>query len=233
MIIFKDVEKIYDLGKGAAVTALSGINLEIRKGEFTIIFGRSGSGKTTLLNLAGGLTQPTRGKVSIDGVDLSKLDDHEQSILRNKKIGFVFQFPSLMPTLTVFENVFLPTIFTKGRNPDEVRDRAASLLENVGVPEKASVYPRQLSAGQQQRVVIARALMNEPEIILADEPTSNLDEKTELEVMDLFQDLHSRFNLTIVLVTHTTQLIRAGMRKIEMAAGQIKNHTTVPEKLLV
>jgi ABC-type lipoprotein export system ATPase subunit len=221
MILLKDVVKTYDLGKGSSVTAVSGISLEVCPGDFAMIVGRSGSGKTTLLNLAGGLTRPSSGEVFLDGVDLWKLDDQEQSYLRNKKIGFVFQFPSLIPTLTVLENVFLPVIFNRKHDADEARRRAKSLLETVGLADKLAVFPRQLSAGQQQRVVIARALMNEPEIILADEPTSNLDEKTEKEIMDLFHDLHSRLGLTIVLVTHTTQLLAEGMRKIVMSGGQI------------
>jgi ABC-type lipoprotein export system ATPase subunit len=151
--------------------------------------------------------------------------------VRNKKIGFIFQFPSLLPSLTVFENVFLPTIFTKTYPSGALRERAGSLLESVGLTDKSAVYPRQLSAGQQQRVVVARALMNQPEIILADEPTSNLDEKTELEIMDLFHDLHARLGLTFVLVTHTTQLVSPRMRKIEMAAGQILHESAGPTPL--
>jgi ABC-type lipoprotein export system ATPase subunit len=221
MIVLNEVTKSYDLGKGSTVTALSGASLEICKGEFVVIVGRSGSGKTTLLNLAAGLTRPTSGQVFLDGVDLWKLSDPQQSSLRNKKIGFVFQFPSLIPTLTVFENVCLPAIFQSSRLSAETRQRADTLLQNVGLFEKKDAYPRQLSAGQQQRVVIARALMNYPEIIMADEPTSNLDERTEGEIMELFHDLHERLGLTILLVTHTSQLVTPQMRKIEMAAGQI------------
>jgi len=234
MIEFRDVEKIYPLGKDNSVTAVTGINLDINEGEFAIIVGRSGSGKTTLLNIAGGLTKPTAGQVFLDGVNLGTLNDNDASLVRHKKIGFVFQFPSLLPTLTVFENVYLPTSFTKTRqNNGEAQARAASLLESVGLTEKRDAYPRQLSAGQQQRVVIARALINQPEIILADEPTSNLDEKTELEIMDIFHDLHDKLGLTIVLVTHTTQLVSPRTRKIEMAAGRILNHSTVQAPLAV
>jgi putative ABC transport system ATP-binding protein/lipoprotein-releasing system ATP-binding protein len=227
MIILNNVEKTYDLGKGNYLTAVKGISLEIQRGEFAMIVGRSGSGKTTLLNLAGGLTRPTAGQVYLDNVDLWKLDDREQSLLRNQKIGFVFQFPSLLPSLTVLENVLVPTLFTRERASNGVHGRAMEMLENVGLVEKVGAYPRQLSAGQQQRVVIARALMNQPEVILADEPTSNLDEKTEMEIMSLFRDLHARLGLTILLVTHTTQLLSAGMHKIEMASGQIVNQVQV------
>ena len=171
--------------------------MEIGSGEFTVIVGRSGSGKTTLLNLAAGLTRPTSGRVTLDGVDLWNLNDQQQSHLRNRKIGFVFQFPSLLPTLTVHENVILPTIFgADGHGPD-VRERAEALLRRVGLSDKLTAYPRQLSAGQQQRVVIARSLINQPQVLLADEPTSNLDEKTEMEIMDLFRDLHASLGLTI------------------------------------
>lgn len=228
MIVLKDITKIYDLGKGSSLTAVREINLEICQNEFAVLVGRSGSGKTTLLNLAAGLTRPTSGRVCVDGVDLWTLNDEQQSALRNKKIGFVFQFPSLLPALTVYENVLMPASFTAEQRPNEVHERALAMLDSVGLSHKLDAYPRQLSAGQQQRVVVARALMNRPEIILADEPTSNLDERTELEIMDLFHDLHARLGLTILLVTHTTQLVTAGIRKIEMAEGQIVNQSAAP-----
>jgi ABC-type lipoprotein export system ATPase subunit len=221
MIQLQNVTKTYELGKGNTVTAVLDLSLEIKPGEFVVIVGRSGSGKTTLLNLAAGLTRTTSGRVTFDGVDLQQLTDKQRSYLRNRKIGFVFQFPSLLPTLTVLENVILPTGFTStGRSPD-VPDRAETLLRNVGLSDKLAAYPRQLSAGQQQRVVIARSLINQPQVLLADEPTSNLDEKTEAEITDLFHDLHASLGLTIVLVTHTSQLVSSGMRAIEMAEGRI------------
>lgn len=221
MIMLEDVTKIYDLGGGLSVHALRGVSLTINAGEFAVIVGRSGSGKTTLLNLAAGLTRPTSGRVSLDGVDLWKLNDHKQSYLRNRNIGFVFQFPSLLPALTVFENVILPTSFgSNGHGPDAC-ERAEAMLRRVGLSDKLTAYPRQLSAGQQQRVVIARSLVNQPTMLLADEPTSNLDEKTELEIMDVFRDLHTTLGLTIVLVTHTRQLVSSGMRSIEVAEGRI------------
>jgi ABC-type lipoprotein export system ATPase subunit len=216
------------LGEGNSLTAVSGITATIAQGEFVIIVGRSGSGKTTFLNLAAGLTRPTSGHVFLEGADLWKLNDQQQSRLRNQKIGFVFQFPSLLPTLTVYENVILPTTFVAHGDKSSVRDRALTLLSNVGLSDKLAAYPRQLSAGQQQRVVIARALINQPQVILADEPTSNLDEKTELEIMDLFRDLHANLGLTIVIVTHTRQLISTGMRSIELAAGQIVDRLPLP-----
>jgi ABC-type lipoprotein export system ATPase subunit len=221
MIELENVTKVYDLGRGASVTAAREVSLEIAAGEFAVIVGRSGSGKTTVLNLAAGLTRPTSGRVTLDGVDIWKLTDQQQSHLRNQKIGFVFQFPSLLATLTVLENVILPTTFGVNGSKAEARARSRELLERVGLADKIDVYPRQLSAGQQQRVVIARALINRPEVLLADEPTSNLDEKTEAEIVSLFRDLHASLGVTVVLVTHTRQLVSAGMRAIEMAEGRV------------
>jgi ABC-type lipoprotein export system ATPase subunit len=225
MIKLENVTKVYSLGKESTVTAVRGVTLEIGGSEFVAIVGRSGSGKTTLLNLAAGLTRPTSGRVTLDGVELWNLTDPQRSHLRNRKIGFVFQFPSLLPTLTVLENVFLPTMFGSGGQAAESRERARELLFRVGLADKLSVYPRQLSAGQQQRVVIARSLINQPQILLADEPTSNLDERTEIEIMDLFHGLHASLGLAFVLVTHTRQLVSPGMRTIEMADGRIMEAT--------
>jgi len=227
MIRLDNVTKVYSLGKGSTVTAVRGVTLEIGASEFVAIVGRSGSGKTTLLNLAAGLTRPTSGRVTLDGVELWDLTDPQRSHLRNRRLGFVFQFPSLLPTLTVLENVFLPTIFGSGGHAAESRERARELLFRVGLADKLSAYPRQLSAGQQQRVVIARSLINRPEIVLADEPTSNLDERTEIEIMELFHDLHASLGLALVLVTHTRQLVSPGMRMIEMANGEIVDATVL------
>ena len=223
MIKLDDVTKTYPLGKGNSVTAVKGVCLEINQGEFVLIVGRSGSGKTTLLNLAAGLTRPSSGRVLMEGTNLWNLTDQQQSFLRSQRIGFAFQFPSLLPSLTVHENVILPTVFGSQQNPAEMRDRAIQLLQKVGLGDKLTTYPRQLSAGQQQRVVIARALMNQPLMLLADEPTSNLDEKTEVEIMDLFRDLHLNMGITIVMVTHTRQLVSFGTRAVEMANGEIVN----------
>jgi ABC-type lipoprotein export system ATPase subunit len=174
MIFLEDVTKEYSLGKGSSVTAVKGLSLVIDSGEFLVIVGRSGSGKTTLLNLSAGLTRPTSGTVMLDGTNLWNLSDKQQSYLRSQKVGFIFQFPSLLPTLTVHENVILPTVFSTKLNSAEIADRADQLLQNVGLGEKLASFPRQLSAGQQQRVVIARALMNQPEVLLADEPPATL-----------------------------------------------------------
>lgn len=223
MISLEEVSKTYSSSKEHPVKAVQGVSLEIQAGEFVVITGRSGSGKTTLLNLAAGLTKPSSGKVFLDGVDLWGLTDKKQSQLRGQKIGFVFQFPSLLPGLSAVENVMLPTAFGTGSGTDEAGKRAAKLLETVGLEEKLEAYPRQLSAGQQQRVVIARSLMNEPEVLLADEPTSDLDEQTETEIMELFKEIHKRTGVTIVMVTHSTQLVPYGTRSVEMANGRITN----------
>lgn len=216
-----DVSKIYPLEKKRSVSAVRGINLSVAKGDFFIITGRSGCGKTTLLNLISGLTAPTSGEVLLDNVEVWKLSDLEQSLLRNRKIGFVFQFPSLMPALTALENVALPTIVEDKEDRAAVLERAKNLLVDVGLGDKIDAYPRQLSAGQQQRVVVARALINHPEILLADEPTSNLDEQTEHEIMSLIQAIHMRRGITILLVTHTEELVPYGTRWMRMARGEI------------
>jgi ABC-type lipoprotein export system ATPase subunit len=222
MIQLENVSKDYLLTGQNAVKAVQGASLVVERGEFVIITGRSGSGKTTLLNLAAGLTRPTSGIIRLNGADLWSLSDKEQSRLRSRMIGFIFQFPSLIPTLDVIENVALPVIFT-GRQPldEAAAQRAAELLQMVGLEEKRLVYPRQLSAGQQQRVVIARALMNHPEILLADEPTSDLDEQTEREIMELFSNIHQESGITIVMVTHTSQLTTYGTRSLKMAGGKL------------
>lgn len=221
MITLDNVSKIYTLSEEQTVIAVQEVSLKIDAREFVIITGRSGSGKTTLLNLAAGLTAPTSGRVLFDGQDLWEMSDKQRSLLRNQKIGFVFQFPSLLPSLTALENVGLPTIFSANGARAGTNERAAELLGTVGLADKLRAYPRQLSAGQQQRVVIARALFNQPEVLLADEPTSDLDEQTELEIMDLFQEIHTQTGVTIAMVTHTTQLVRYGTRDIRMSAGRV------------
>jgi len=225
MIALHDVRKTYTIAKGKPVPAVQGVTLQVAKGEFLVITGRSGSGKTTLLNLVAGLARPTSGRVLLDGVEIWKLPDAEQSRLRNKKIGFVFQFPSLMPWLTTLDNVHLSTLFAADKIDtkahDSARIRALQLLEEVGLSDKLDAYPRQLSAGQQQRVVIARSLINGPKLLLADEPTSDLDEQTEQEIMATFQAIHGRTGVTILLVTHSTQLVSFGTRALRMQSGQI------------
>ena len=221
MILLEGVTKIYPVSKEMRVTAMHDVTLEVARGEFVVVTGRSGSGKTTLLNLVAGLTRPTSGRVLVDGRDVWKMSDRQRSRLRNRTFGFVFQFPSLLPSLTVLQNVVMPEAFSPNGSGSSTRDRAKELLESVGLAEKVAAYPRQLSAGQQQRVVIARALINEPEVLLADEPTSDLDEQTECEIMDLFAQIHARTGVTVILVTHTTQLVRYGTRAVRMVAGRL------------
>jgi ABC-type lipoprotein export system ATPase subunit len=221
LIELHNVSKVYHPGKQNAVTAVKEVDLGINQGEFVVITGRSGSGKTTLLNLISGLTRPTAGTVLLERIELWRLPDAQQSRLRNRKIGFIFQFPSLIPTLTALENVTLPTITDAGNHKAVVRGRAQQLLQQVGLADKLDAYPRHLSAGQQQRVVIARSLINQPELLLADEPTSNLDEQTEQEIMALIQQLHQETAITILLVTHSAELASYGNRSLRMAAGEV------------
>ena len=211
MISLQNVSKIYPTAQGP-VTALLNVNLDVQSQEFLVITGRSGSA---------GLTQPTAGQVLLEGTPVWSLGDKDQSRLRNERIGFVFQFPSLIPTLTALENVMLPSMFGERPNDRHDRERAASLLDQVGLGDRLRSFPRQLSGGQQQRVVIARALMNQPQVLLADEPTSDLDEATEHEIMALFQDIHANSKVTILLVTHSVELGRYGTRSIQMAQGEI------------
>lgn len=220
MLSLVNVSKIYNVSKDLAVPAVQNVNLNVERGEFVVITGRSGSGKTTLLSLVAGLTRPSSGQVLLDGVEVWQLPDKEQSLLRNQQIGFVFQFPSLLPTLTAVENVMLPTLFGDKQNGKQSYDRAVKLLEQVGLADKLRAFPRQLSGGQQQRVVIARALINEPSLLLADEPTSDLDELTEHEILALFQEIHAQTGVTVLLVTHSTELGRYGTRSIRMAGGE-------------
>lgn len=225
-ITLRNVAKTYLVDRRRTVPAVCDVSLDVNRGDFLIITGRSGSGKTTLLNIMAGLTTPTAGEVRYNGVEVWKLPDGQQSLFRNQHVGFVFQFPSLMPSLTVLENVLLPTtFFAQAEDIHTPTARAIDLLSEIGLADKLSVYPRQLSAGQQQRVVIARALMREPEVLFADEPTSDLDEQTEHEIMGLFQDVHRRLGVTIVLVTHSTELRSYGSRALHMVAGQLSDQT--------
>jgi len=198
------------------------LNLTVNRGEFVLVIGRSGSGKTTLLNLAAGLIKPTSGTILIKGTDLCSLTDRQISSLRARTIGFVFQFPSLIPSLNVLENTVLPSSFGLKLEKSLVFKRAASLLNKLGLEGRMEVYPKQLSAGEQKRVVLARSLMNKPEILLADEPTSDLDELTEEESIDILRELHSE-GTTILMVTHNTDLIKYANRTLKMEEGNLAN----------
>ena len=218
MICLRAIAKTYDMGRDRPVAALRAFDLDIERGEFVVITGRSGAGKTTLLNIIAGLAKPTSGSVTVNGVDLWRLSDRQLSLLRNRTMGFVFQFPSLLASLPVLQNVLLPASLAKDSDSDD-RERAVELLDTVGLGDRLTSYPRQLSAGQQQRVVIARALINRPEILLADEPSSDLDEETEAEIMTLFRRIHDETGVTIALVTHTKELVAYGTRHVAMASG--------------
>lgn len=226
MLSFAHVTKEFRLDDRTAITPVSELDLQIEAGELVVIVGRSGTGKTTLLNLAAGLVRPTRGQVIIDGTDLAGMSDRQVSSLRSQKIGFVFQFPSLLPSLTVKENVRLPSIFNDGAGAGGHGERARELLAMLGLEGRLDVYPRQLSAGEQKRVVIARALFNEPRLILADEPTSDLDNRTENEVMDIMRDINSR-GVTFMIVTHSLELVNFATRAFEMENGRLTPLTGV------
>ncbi len=215
-----NVTKVFDSAAGRVV-ALRGINISIRKGEFVAIVGPSGSGKSTLLNIIGALDKPSSGRVYINGIDVFALSDSEMATMRNHLIGFIFQSYNLINRTTVLKNVELPGVLSD-MGSDERRRRAEKLLEVLGIGDKASFKPVNLSGGQQQRVAIARSLMNDPAIILADEPTGNLDTATGKEVFDLLKMLSSKFRRTIIMVTHNPELAEACDRAIYIRDGRVE-----------
>ncbi len=214
-----ELYKTYMLGT-VPVEILKEINLSVDKGDFITIMGPSGSGKSTLLYLIGGLDKPTSGKISIKGHDISVLSDEEQSIMRRREVGFVFQFYNLVPNLTVEDNIMLP-ILLDGKKIKNYRSRLDEILEVVELSDRKSHTPRELSGGQQQRVAIARALINEPDIILADEPTGNLDSKTSDEVMKLLQRINKDKGKTILQVSHSHETAKYGNRIINVRDGRV------------
>ena len=216
----KDVWKVYNPGTSAEVKALRGVNLKIKKGDFVSIMGPSGSGKSTLLHCIGCLDTPTKGKVYIDGVDVSTLNDNELALIRRYKIGFVFQFFNLVPSLSALENVELPMVFA-GLPKEKRRKRAMLLLKEVGLSRRINHRPSQLSGGEQQRVAIARALANNPDIILADEPTGNLDSKSGEEIMRIFMDLNKKLGKTVIVVTHDPVVAKKSKKIIRIMDGKI------------
>jgi putative ABC transport system ATP-binding protein len=219
-ITLKNVTKEYFLDDCTSITPVRNVSLNIGAGEIIIIIGRSGSGKTTLLNLAAGLVKPTSGEVLVDGNSYARMSDRQLSVLRSQKIGFIFQFPSLIPALTILENVMLPSTFAQMKNSQAASKRAKDLLDTVGLTERMGVYPKQLSAGEQKRAVIARSLMNQPEIILADEPTSDLDELTEKEIMALLKEIHNT-GVSFVIVTHSLQLLPYATEAFKMEKSSL------------
>jgi putative ABC transport system ATP-binding protein len=220
VIELQDTTKKYKLRRQREVIAVDNVSLKISPGEFLVITGRSGCGKTTLLYLIAGLARPTSGKVFIEGTDIWQLNDRRLSALRKEKIGFMFQVPSLIPVLNVVENVMVPTMFTGPEKRLDAYDRAKKALMDVGLSHKMEAFPRHLSAGEEKRVVIARAIVDNPLFLLADEPTANLDELTEKEVMALLQSIH-KGGSTIVLVTHHPSLIGYGTRHLTMSDGKL------------
>lgn len=214
LIEIKDLKKIYSMGK-VEVHALRGIDLKIEPGEFVALMGPSGSGKSTLLNMIGLLDTPTSGGIVIDGIDVSSLNDNQRADFRLRKMGFVFQFFSLLMELNSLENVALPMIMDERKY-----GRAASLLELVGIGDRAYHYPSELSGGQQQRVAIARALANEPAILLADEPTANLDTESSNQIVALFRELNEK-GQTVIMVTHEPELGEKADRIIRIKDGRV------------
>lgn len=212
-----DISKTYSIGD-ININAVDHVSLRIDKGDFVSIVGHSGSGKTTLLSIIGGIIGPTSGSVLYDGTNICSFNDDKLSEYRNENIGFMFQFASLLPILTAKENVLLPGLFSKTGVGDNFK-KAEQYLNMVGIGDKANAYPSQLSGGQQRRVAIARALINEPEVILADEPTGDLDEETESEIMDLFKRLNREKRVTFIFITHNLDLARQAQRQVKMKNG--------------
>ena len=219
-IVVEDVHKYYELGD-TRVHALRGVSLEIASGEFVAVMGASGSGKSTFMNILGCLDSPSSGRYFLEGTDVSTLNKRQLAAIRNQKIGFVFQGFNLLSRTTALENAELPAIYARVSEEERVR-RAKEALAMVGLADRAEHFPSQLSGGQQQRVAIARALVNRPAILLADEPTGNLDSRTAVEVMEIFQQLNEEHGLTIVLVTHEHDIAQFARRSIIFRDGKVK-----------
>src|ERR1700683_2753476 len=219
VIRLEDVHKTYDLGE-IKVYALRGVTLQISTGEFVAVMGASGSGKSTLMNILGCLDKPTRGHYFLDGIDVSGMTKTELAKIRNRKLGFVFQQFNLLSRTSALENVELPTIYA-GIPIEERERRAEAALKRVGLADRSGHFPSQLSGGQQQRVAIARALVNSPSLLLADEPTGNLDSRTSIEIMDILQQLNDSHGLTVVIVTHEPDIAQYAKRALEFRDGKM------------
>jgi len=219
IIKLDDIWKIYEMGE-VEVNALRGVSLTINQGDFVAITGASGSGKSTMMNLVGCLDLPTKGSIFLDGKDISKMNESDLAQIRGQKIGFIFQQFNLIPTLSALENVMLPLEF-QDMPSDIARKRTVEILGLVGLGDRTDHSPSQLSGGEQQRVAIARALANNPDIILADEPTGNLDSKTGTDVLDLLQSLWKKEGKTIIIVTHDLRLASYAKRMVQLKDGQI------------
>ena len=221
MIKFRNVWKIYKLDGEIEYQALKGVSLEIKEGEFVSIIGPSGSGKSTLMHLIGLLDKPTKGEIFVNGKNITSLTDDQLSTLRNEFVGFVFQQFNLIPKLTVLENILLPTIYARKKLNYDPKKKALDLIKKFGLGGKEYSYPNKISGGQQQRVAILRALIMEPKLILADEPTGNLDSKTGVEIMNLLKTLNEKEGITVVLVTHEADIASYGKRMIKIKDGKI------------
>lgn len=219
VIRLEEVEKIYKMGE-VEVHALRGLTLQINKGEFVAIMGPSGSGKSTSMNMVGALDIPTKGKIFLDEHNIARLSESNLAQIRGKKIGFIFQQFNLIPTLTALENVMLPMTFQKIPGKERI-ERAINLLKKVGLTHRITHKPTELSGGEQQRVAVARALANDPEVILADEPTGNLDSETGKEIMNLLISLYKDDSKTIIMVTHDAKLARYAKRIIHLKDGRV------------
>ena len=227
VIRVEDVHKYYDLGE-TRVHALRGVSVEIKRGEFVAIMGASGSGKSTFMNLLGCLDRPTSGRYLLEGIDVSKHDKKALALIRNQKLGFVFQGFNLLARTTALENTELPTLYTKIHKSERSK-RASEALAMVGLADRAEHFPSQMSGGQQQRVAIARALVNRPSILLADEPTGNLDTHTSVEIMDIFQKLNDQ-GLTIAMVTHEQDVAHFAKRMLIFRDGKIRRDELVADR---
>jgi len=225
LIAAHDITKTYAM-EGAPVHALRGVTLDIRRGEFVAVVGPSGSGKSTFMHILGCLDRPTSGRYLLDGRDVSDLSDDELSAIRNRQIGFVFQGFNLLARTSAVENVEMPLLYDRSGRKHDVRKAAEAALARVGLADRLDHQPSELSGGQQQRVAIARALVTEPALILADEPTGNLDSRTTIEVMSLFQELNAQ-GITIVIVTHEPEVAQYAHRIIDVRDGRIRRDVTV------
>ncbi len=230
VVKLEEIQKTYQSGE-VQVHAVRGVSLEIGRGEFVAIMGASGSGKSTLMNLLGCLDRPTGGHYLLDGIDVSRLDRDALADIRNRKLGFVFQNFNLLSRTTALENVELPLLYShRPFSTAKLRERAANALSIVGLANRGDHHPSQLSGGQQQRVAVARALINEPEVLLADEPTGNLDSRTSVEIMGVFQKLNEQ-GITILMVTHELDIASYAKRNIVMRDGLVLSDTLVSRRL--
>jgi putative ABC transport system ATP-binding protein len=230
VIRLENIFKTYDLGE-VQVQALRGVSLEIGEGEFVAVMGPSGSGKSTIMNILGCLDRPTKGRYFLDGVDVSHMTKTELARIRNRKLGFVFQQFNLLSRTSALENVELPAVYA-GIPPEERSRRAMEALTRVGLAERAGHHPSQLSGGQQQRVAIARGLVNRPSILLADEPTGNLDSRTSVEIMDILQTLNVEQNITIVVVTHEPDIAQYAKRNLLFRDGKLVRDSVVADRFV-